>query len=219
MSHYEFYRIFSFDWFCGRCPLWLDAEDWFGEGVQFVDDDQTKQQLLAGQTDLSDGEESDDEKRDRMIEDGAEEEEEQLLLAEDQRSVDVDGSDGDSLVTQGRTPLAKVDIAEMSVAEMMSDKPRTTASKLRQQKASGIAVDDERDKFREIVTPNLYKYRRILTPQQVKELYSDDDGKRKRSGGGGGDVDDVLVEFTGSSHLFFEFSRMWFFVVGVVHEV
>ena len=164
-----------------------------------MDDDQTKQQLLAGQTDLSDGEESDDEKRDRMIEDGAEEEEEQLLLAEDQRSVDVDGSDGDSLVTQGRTPLAKVDIAQMSVAEMMSDKPRTRASKLRHQRASGIAVDDERDKFREIVTLNPYKYRRILTPQQVKELYSDDDGKRKRSGGGG-DVDDELVEFTGSSH-------------------
>jgi len=51
------------------------------------------------------------------------------------------------------------------------------------------------------VALNPYKYRRILTPQQVKDLYSDEDtGRRKRSEEGGGGDDDALMEYSSHSH-------------------
>jgi len=92
---------------------------------------------------------------------------------EDIRDEEDEDEDGDALIVTGPTPLAKIDVAQTTIAEIMADKPKTTASRLREQKVSGI-VKDERGKFREMSYWNPYKYRRIMTPRQIQELYEDD---------------------------------------------
>eukprot|EP01084_Bolivina_argentea_P290815 499666_1 len=62
----------------------------------------------------------------------------------------------------------------MSISEIMSDKPKTTASKLRDKKKAGIMKDSERGRYRELAVMNPYKHRYIMTPQQIRELYEDE---------------------------------------------